>query len=103
LRVPLSGSRVITMGSVMYGPPSPGQVVMMGSLPRSGLVSTTSWQGADDTVRGMAVATRPSFGSMRILSSKPAGGCDLTRSEMARACWSRSSTPSAQDMRRRVA
>src|SRR5438128_2111464 len=33
------------MGSVMYGPPSPGQVVRIGSLLRSGVVSTICWRG----------------------------------------------------------
>ena len=94
---------MITIGSVMYGPPSSGQQVMIGSFDRSGVVSTTSWQGAAVTVRGIAVATRASLGSMRILSISPAGGCDFTSSPMVRACSSRSATPSAHDMRRRVA
>ncbi len=94
---------MITIGSVMYGPPSSGQVVRMGSLVRSGSVSTTCWQGALRTSFGVAVATRASLGSMRTLSIKPAGGCDFTRARMARACSSRSVTPSTQDIRRRVA
>ena len=76
---------------------------MIGSLPRSTSVSTTCWQGAVRTVFGMADATRASFGNMRSLSIRPVGGCDLTRSRIARACSSRSATPSAHDMRWRVA
>ena len=94
---------MITIGSVMYGPPSSGQVVRIGSVPRSTSVSTTSWQGALRTVFGVADATRASLGSMRSLSIRPAGGCDFTRSRIARACSSRSATPSAQDTRCRVA
>ncbi len=93
----------MTIGSVMYGPPSSGQVVRIGSLPRSGSVSTTSWQGAWRTNFGVAAATRASLGSMRTLSSSPTGGCVFTSSRMARACSSRSPTPSAQEIRRRVA
>ena len=76
---------------------------MIGSFAEIGVVSTTSWQGALVTVRGMRRATRASLGSMRILSIRPAGGCDCTSSPMVRACSSRSATPSAHDMRRRVA
>ena len=36
LRSPVSGSRVITCGSVMKGPPSCGQVVSTGMVARSG-------------------------------------------------------------------
>ena len=46
LRWPVRGSRVITAGSVMNGPASPGQHVCTGSRPRSTSSpwSTTSWQ-----------------------------------------------------------
>ena len=52
LRPPVRGSRVITAGSVMNGPASPGQQVCTGSRPRSTSSprSTISWHApcADD-------------------------------------------------------
>ena len=52
------GSFVNTDGSVMYGPPSPGQQVGIGRRSRSGRSSTISWQGPLRTVFGARVGER---------------------------------------------
>src|SRR6185437_14447573 len=48
LRMPRTGSREMTIGSVMYGPPSSGQQVMIGSFRKSTSSPRriTAWHGA---------------------------------------------------------
>ena len=64
LRPPVFGSRVITDGRVMNGPPSSGQQVMIGSESSDGWSSTISWQGALLTVFGRASANDLSLPSV---------------------------------------
>ncbi len=101
-RVPLRGSRVMTAGRVMYGPPSPGQHVMIGSGSSDGGSSTTSWHGPEPTTFGRASASDFSFPRARILSTRPSGGV-ISRTSVTRSPSSSSrSTPNAMHMRRSV-
>ena len=59
LRMPVSGSRVMTCGRVMNGPPSWGQVVSTGIEPRSGSRSTISCTGPEETCFGGSEASLP--------------------------------------------
>ena len=93
---------MITAGSVMYGPPSPGQQVMIGSESRLGGSSTISWQGPDDTDLGRESASDFSRPSARSLSIMPSGGAISSTSETRSPSWSRSSTPNAMQALRRV-
>ena len=102
---PVSGSRVMTCGSVMKGPPSRGQHVRMGKrveIRRRRRVRTTSWHAPSRrrprAARGRARGASERAGRARARSE---GARVCTSSSMARACSSRSSTPSASDMRRR--
>ena len=54
LRMPRFGSRVITIGKVMYAPPSSGQHLMSGSLSRFDLVAPP-----DDFLRRRVAAAHP--------------------------------------------
>src|SRR4029077_1089338 len=74
LRPPVRGSLVKTDGSVMNGPPSPGQQVWIGSLSRSGGSTTSSWHAPEETVRGRESASDLSLPSARSLSPTPCGG-----------------------------
>ena len=100
LRTPVRGSLVITAGSVMNGPPSSGQQVMIGSASRSGGSSTISWQGPLRTVFGRESASDFSLPSARSLSAMPSGGV------ISSTLWTRSpssssdSTPNAMHIRR---
>ena len=102
LRIPVSGSRVMTCGSVMKGPPSWGQVVSTGIEPMSGSRSTTSWTGPEETCFGGSEASFPSFGIILSLSQSPCGGAILRSARSSLAGSSRSSQESAQAARRRV-
>ena len=102
LRIPVSGSRVITWGSVMKGPPSWGQVVSTGIEAMSGSRSTTSCTGPDETCFGGSDASFPSFGIILSLSQSPCGGAILRSARSSLAGSSRSSQESAQAARRRV-
>ena len=103
LRMPVFGSLVITCGRVMYGPPSPGQDVMIGSrvTSTSEPCTTTSWQaGVPRTIRGGNFATSAIVGNMAIFSRHPSGTFIFNSSEMRAPIESRSSTPSAMLIRR---
>ncbi len=101
-RCPLTGSRVITAGSVMNGAASSGQQVWTGSTPRStsSPVSTTSWQAPRRTVFGSESAIDFSWRSPRSLSTRPAGGCISSTSASFAPTSSSPSTPKARHMRR---
>jgi len=102
LRIPVSGSRVMTCGSVMNGPPSWGQVVSTGIEARSGSRSTISCTGPEETCFGGSEASLPSFGIILSLSQSPCGGAILSSARSSLAGSSRSSQESAQAARRRV-
>ena len=103
LRMPRFGSTEMTIGSVMYGPPSSGQVVRIGSFitsispPRQ----TTSWHGGVPFMRrGGNFETSSRRGRSPSLAIRPSG--TLRSSSLVMRCpiSSRSSTPRAIDMRR---
>ena len=104
LRVPFSGSRVITCGSVRNGPPSWGQVVSTGRSPRSTSAPrrTTSWQAAEETCLGAIEASRPSLGRSLSFSHSETGGAVRSKARSSEAWSSKSSQDSAQLVRRRV-
>ena len=104
LRTPVARSFVITAGSVMNGAGSSGQQRMIGSVSRStwSPVSTTSWQGAFETVFGIESAIDLSVPSLRTLSTRPCGGGSSSTSPSFVATSSRRSTPKAMHMRRSV-
>ena len=104
LRAPLTGSRVMTCGRVMYGPPSSGQQVRMGSRSSDGSsVMTTSWHGARRTRLGprpmlcsAASISLPRF----IIAPIPCGRRGSTSLPSLWRTSSRSSTPRARAIRR---
>ena len=98
--MPVSGSFVITMGSVTNGPPSPGQQVRMGrwSSSRSSRI-TFAWHGALFTFLGMIPAMSLSVKSRRTLSMIPCGGCTFTSVSIFRAISSKLAQLSARSMR----
>ena len=104
LRLPLFGSRVMTSGSVMNLPASPGQVFRIGisdswmSLP----VCTTSLHGASlrETTLGKYEPTSASMGSSFSLSRRLDGICGLMSDSIRPAMLSSDSVCSASFMRR---
>ena len=102
LRPPVRGSLVKTEGSVMNGPPSPGQQVAIGRRSRSGWSSTTSWQGPLETILGRESASDLSLPRARSLSPIPCGGCISSTEETFSPSSSSCSTPKARHMRRSV-
>ena len=99
LRMPVSGSRVITSGSVMNGPPSSGQVFRIGSSSRPPSIFTTSWHGASLTVFGIRSVSRLTSGISFSASMKPLGIGGVVSSSISSARSSSCSTPSARQMR----
>ena len=104
LRWPVRGSRVITAGSVMNGPASPGQQVCTGSRPRSTSSPwrTISWQAPRFTTFGRESAIDFSVFSPRTLAASPSGGCSSRISDSLAATSSSDSTPNARHIRRSV-
>ena len=102
LRPPVCGSFVKTEGSVMNGPPSPGQQVAIGRRSRSGWSSTSSWQGPLETVCARESASDLSLPRARSLSPTPCGGCISSTEETLSPSSSSRSTPKARHMRRSV-
>ena len=102
LRPPVRGSFVKTEGSVMKGPPSPGQQVAIGSRSRSGCSSTTSWHGPSETVLARESASDLSLPSARSLSPMPCGGCSSSTEATLSPSSSSRSTPKARHIRRSV-
>ena len=102
LRPPVRGSLVKTEGSVMKGPPSPGQQVGIGRRSRSGRSSTTSWHGPLETVFGRESASDLSLPRARSLSPMPWGGCSSSTEATFSPSSSSRSTPNARHMRRSV-
>ncbi len=99
LRVPVSGSFVKTSGSVMYGPPSSGQHVRIGSSSSVPPFCTTSWQGASFTVFGIRSPSRFTSGSIFRASNMPLGACGVMSSSISFARSSSEATPSARHIR----
>ena len=99
LRMPVSGSRVNTIGSVMYRPPSSGQHFRIGISSSVPFFFTTSWQAALLTVFGIRSFRRASIGSIFRVSSMPAGIFGLVRSSISFARSSSDFTPSAMHIR----
>ena len=96
------GSLLMTIGSVMYGPPSSGQQVMIGSFPRSisSPRQTTSWHaGVPPFTRGGNFAISSSRGSSANLPSSPSGTLRSSSCVMRAPCSSRSATPSESAIR----
>ena len=102
LRPPVRGSFVKTDGSVMKGPPSPGQQVGMGRRSRSGCSSTISWHGPFETVLARESASDLSLPSARILSPMPCGGWSSSTEATFSPSSSSRSTPKARHIRRSV-
>ena len=104
LRPPVTGSRVITDGSVMYGPPSSGQHCMIGSRSRSGSVITTSWQAPEPTIFGFeSFSVRRPVAAASSTAERPFGGCSSSNTPATRSRTSSSDpTPSARHIRRSV-
>ena len=103
LRMPRFGSRVITMGNVMYAPPSSGQHLINGSLSRSTSSprQTISWQGARPRrIRGGNLPTSSSRGSIDSLPINPSGTFSSSSSVIRAPTSSSDSTPSDMLMRR---
>src|SRR6266513_1667008 len=102
LRTPLFGSRVITPGRVLQGPPSSGPHTGTGNCARSTSRSriTLSWHGGfPPIVLGGNLATSASWGSRASLPSRLSGSF-MARSVAIRSpISSRHSTPSASAMR----
>ena len=98
LRVPLTGSRVITAGSVMNGAGSPGQQVWIGSrvMSTSSPVSTISWHTPLETIFGRESAIDLSFIRPCTFSRRPSGGCISSTSASFAATSSSCSTPNAR-------
>ena len=103
-RVPLTGSFVITAGSVMNGAGSPGQHVWIGRrvMSTSSPVSTISWQTPLETTFGRESAIDLSFFRPWIFSRRPSGGCISSTSASFSATASRLGAPNAIAMRRSV-
>ena len=96
-RMPRFGSFVMTIGSVMYAPPSSGQQVMMGSASRSTSSprQITCWQGGVPlTIRGGNFATSIRRGSIDSLPMIPSGTLRSISCVMRSPWSSRCSTPS---------
>src|SRR6266496_170141 len=103
LRTPVAGSRVITPGRVMYGPPSSGQHTGTGNCDRSTSRSriTVSWHGGrPPVVLGGNFATSASCGSIASLPSRLSGTLRFRSVAMRSPTSSRRSTPRASAMRR---
>ena len=92
------GPLVTTSGQVISGAGPPGQQVWTGSLARSMSPpsSTTSWQGAADTVRGFIAITVLSSGSMPTASRQPPGGSGCLRKASVSPTWR--SSPGSRSM-----
>ena len=104
LRLPSRGSRVITAGSVMNGPPSPGPAGLHRSSDRSTSSprSTTSWQAPLRTLFGRESAIDLSCLQALDLRASPSGGCISRMSPTRSPTSSSDSTPNARHMRRSV-
>ncbi len=104
LRDPVFGSFVITAGSVMNGPASPGQQVWTGRRERStsSPVSTTSCEAPRRTTFGRESAIDFSVFRPRTFSASPCGGCSSRMSSSLAAMSSSRSTPKPMHMRRSV-
>ena len=102
LRPPVTGSFVITLASVMYGPPSFGHWNWIGRRSRSGSGQTTSWQAPERTTLGRASATPLRRRSACTLSLSPSGGLRSSSSAISSPIESNSSRPSASSIRRSV-
>ena len=105
LRIPVSGSRVLTIGSVTNAPPSASHECNIGRRSRStsSPCHTTCWQAPRPaTLCGNHLATSANRGSARIFShSEPLGESASFKRESIRAEISSSrSTPRAIAMRR---
>ena len=103
LRMPRTGSREITIGSVMYGPPSPGQQVRIGKRRRSTSSPrvTISCDGAPGPrTRGGNLATSSNRGRSASLATSPSGTLSSINSVIRPPIASRSSAPNAIAMRR---
>ena len=101
LRLPVSGFLVITIGQVMYRPPSCGQHCKIGkSNSEKPSVRTTSWQSPLRTVFGKNDPISASFGSIFTFSRIPCGDCISRNEEMRAATSSSESTSSARFIRR---
>ena len=86
LRPPVTGSRVITDGSVMYGPPSSGQHCMIGSRSRSGSAITTSWQAPEPTIFGFeSFRVRRPVAAASSTADSPFGGCSSSNTPATRS------------------
>ena len=98
---PVRGSRVITAGSVMNGPASPGQHVCTGRRPRStsSPVSTISCDTPRFTSFGRESAIDFSVLRPRTFAASPSGGCISRMSPSFSAMSSSCSTPNARHMR----
>src|SRR5690348_7014146 len=102
LRTPVLGSRVITPGSVMYGPPSSGQHTGTGNCARSTSWAriTVSWQGGrPPAALGGNFPSSASCGNMASLPSSVSGTFRLRRVASRSPISSRHSTPSARAIR----
>src|SRR3954453_15518484 len=104
LRVPIFGSFVITAGSVMKGPASPGQQVCTGRRERStsSPVSTTSCEAPRFTTLGRESAIDFSVFRPRTFSASPCGGCISSTLSSFSPMSSSRSTPKPRHMRRSV-
>src|ERR1700687_2801948 len=103
LRMPRLGSFEITIGSVMYAPPSSGQQVMIGSFERSTsfpLIATSCDAALPLFTRGGNFPSSSSLGSIDNLPMIPSGTLRSSISVIRSPTSSRSSTPSASDIRR---
>ena len=99
LRIPVSGSFVITSGNVMYGPPSSGQHFRIGNSSSVPSFVTTSWHAASRTVFGMRSARRVTIGAILMTSIMPVGGLGSVSSLISSTISSSDSTPSARHIR----
>ena len=88
-----SGPLVTTSGQVIKGAGSPGQQVCTGRAARSTSAPsiTTSWQGAEPTVRGFMAITVLSRGSISKASRQPPGGSGWRRKARVSPIWRSSS------------
>jgi hypothetical protein len=103
--MPLSGSTVCTIGSVMKGPPSQPHDVSAGRRPRStsSPSMTVCWHSPrDDSFLGNHLDMSCSSGSMRSLSIRVFLGdmASCSSESIRRVRLSSESTPSAIDIRR---
>ena len=103
LRIPRFGSLEITIVSVMYGPPSSGQQVMIGSEERStsSPLSTISWHaGFPLRTRGGNLPISSRRGSIASFPISPSGTLRSSISVIRSPMSSRSPTPSARQILR---